>query len=349
MICINKKNNNNLKNKKRIYAIDTIKAILIFLVVLGHLLELNLTGKAKFAYCFIYMFHMPLFVLLSGYFFKFEKRKFIKRIIMPYFIFQTIYTIFNCLYLQKHNIVFNYTKPYWIMWYLLAYALWGIFATIFDTKNLKQQIIVIAALFIIGVLIGFDDSIEYYLTLSRFFVFLPFFMLGYYSKNWTSICNNKDKMKKNFKIIIGIVLLIIVGIVFYYIFTQYKNWQVSWLYGSFPYSKQNYSFIFRIMQYVFAISIISFILWIIPNRKNLLNCIGKNTLIIYILHGFIIKIIDNEDLLKFNTQYEFYLKILIIAMLIVLPFTLLSIGINKLKEMCFSKIKLKKQPNTITK
>ena len=72
-------NNSELKKSSRIYALDTIKAILIFLVVFAHFLEGNLTGKTTYVYTVIYMFHMPVFIFCSGFLFKFHRKKFITK------------------------------------------------------------------------------------------------------------------------------------------------------------------------------------------------------------------------------------------------------------------------------
>lgn len=51
---------------KRIAFIDQLKGIAIFLVVLGHLVGHN-AGRDNFLWTFIYSFHMPLFMFISGY------------------------------------------------------------------------------------------------------------------------------------------------------------------------------------------------------------------------------------------------------------------------------------------
>ena len=57
--------------KQRNSLIDSIKFVLIFFVVLGHALELNRDIALNMkAYSFIYSFHMPAFIMLSGYFAK---------------------------------------------------------------------------------------------------------------------------------------------------------------------------------------------------------------------------------------------------------------------------------------
>lgn len=56
----------------REYLYDNIRGILILLVVLGHALEyFRLDNKVgEFIYVFIYLFHMPVFIFISGYFSK---------------------------------------------------------------------------------------------------------------------------------------------------------------------------------------------------------------------------------------------------------------------------------------
>lgn len=91
----------NVENKNRVDWIDTLKLIGIFYIYLGHL------GKdAGKLYPFVFSFHVPLFFMISGLFFRTPdnykdawdkiKSSFIK-IIIPYFVFSligvTIYTI----------------------------------------------------------------------------------------------------------------------------------------------------------------------------------------------------------------------------------------------------------------
>lgn len=84
----------------RITCIDNAKAIGIFLVVMGHFVDVEIV-KA-----YIYSFHMPLFFFLSGYLFSkkdtfnvFFKKKF-NTLIVPYFIFAFIGAIFYVLRLR---------------------------------------------------------------------------------------------------------------------------------------------------------------------------------------------------------------------------------------------------------
>ena len=84
----------------RITWVDNAKAIGIFLVVMGHFVDVEIV-KA-----YIYSFHMPLFFFLSGYLFTkkdtfniFLKKKF-NTLVIPYFIFAFIGAIFYALRLK---------------------------------------------------------------------------------------------------------------------------------------------------------------------------------------------------------------------------------------------------------
>ncbi len=73
---------------------DNARAILILLVVFGHMLQPYTSGDKYLSalYLVIYSFHMPTFLFISGYFAKnidkpYYLEKISKRLIVPYMIF----------------------------------------------------------------------------------------------------------------------------------------------------------------------------------------------------------------------------------------------------------------------
>ena len=102
--------------KEREHSFDNAKAILIFMVVFGHLIEplVLLDNRIKFIYMIIYSIHMPTFIFISGYFCKENSNRLKKSVnlFLIYFIFQIIYIyilvqIFLtsiCKYNSKHCI-----------------------------------------------------------------------------------------------------------------------------------------------------------------------------------------------------------------------------------------------------
>ena len=110
------------ESKRRIEWVDYLKAFACFLVVLGHLLQslqkINIdpyTDTTTFINWFIYLFHMPLFLCMSGYLYcktkkefsweyykKFEVKK-ILNLLIPYLTFYLIYLGVNILVSSRVN------------------------------------------------------------------------------------------------------------------------------------------------------------------------------------------------------------------------------------------------------
>src|SRR5690625_4591429 len=78
---------------------DNARVGLIFLVVFGHLLQpyTDLSTGSQTLYSLIYTFHMPAFILISGFFVKGSSKanyikNLIKKLFLPYLIFQLLST-----------------------------------------------------------------------------------------------------------------------------------------------------------------------------------------------------------------------------------------------------------------
>lgn len=77
-------------------AITQLKGFLVFLVVFGHVIEGFSSSIAKdWLYNFIYSFHMPAFVAISGFLFKAETApsKLVKTILIPFVVYNVIFEI----------------------------------------------------------------------------------------------------------------------------------------------------------------------------------------------------------------------------------------------------------------
>jgi fucose 4-O-acetylase-like acetyltransferase len=156
---------------------DNLKSLLIFSVVIGHLLP-SFKGDIDFletSYLFIYLFHMPLFVLISGYFSKkYNSKGYINKLfvklIIPYILFQVFYTAFYN-YLGS-NVEYNFATPRWALWFLVSLFSWNILLFIF--AKLKYGIVIA---FLISILAGYAPFISAEYSLSRTLFFFPFFFI----------------------------------------------------------------------------------------------------------------------------------------------------------------------------
>ncbi|GKU82978.1 acyltransferase family protein [Niallia sp. NCCP-28] len=292
---------------KRIFYFDNAKFILIFLVVLGHVISpLKGHDDVLFSlYSVIFLFHMPAFIFISGYFSKgYNKKgyllKITKKILLPYFIFQIIYSIFYYWNGQTENLEFNLFQPHWTLWFLLSLFLWNLFLYIF--AKLKWAGLAIAT--IIGISIGYIDNIGSFLSLSRTFVFFPYFLLGYL----LDLKHLKLIKKVKFSPVIGTAFLLSITLLFALLFPKDA---IAWLLGDTSYAnmgvKEQIDGLKRLAQYALTVAVIGGFLAIVPSKGFSFTVIGKRTLYIYLLHGFIIKtiqaFISDDTLSTMSDQY----------------------------------------------
>ncbi|WP_018664091.1 acyltransferase family protein [Heyndrickxia acidiproducens] len=271
---------------------DNAKFILIYLVVLGHLIS-PFKGNDNFLftlYTVIFLFHMPAFILISGYFSKsFKKKghllKTVKKILVPYLIFQSIYSIYYYFTGVEHKLSFNYFVPHWSLWFLLSLFFWNIFLYFF--ARIRWTGLGIAV--VLGIGIGYWDDAGSFLSLSRTFVFFPYFLLGYLLEP-----AHLQKIRSiPYGGAIGISILCAALLLAGWSFPKDA---VPWLLGDTSYAGMGGENLLdgaiRTGQYAATLILILGFFLIIPNKGFKLTKIGERTLYVYLLHGFIIKTME---------------------------------------------------------
>lgn len=270
---------------KRNYQVDNIKIILIFCVILGHLLES--IGGGYNIYKVIYSFHMPMFIFINGYCAPraCASKKMLFKLIYPYILFQILYGLFNTYIINEEGAAFfsvQFSTPYWLLWYLLTLIYYYLLIPIIATESRKCAIGIIIGTIILAIGIGFDNSIGYYMSLSRTFVFFPFFVCGYYLGHDVFKRNLTEKsfhMNIFVKAVFLFLAIIISGIVYR------QNLNAGALFGSVSYIQGEFPWFIRLEMIVMAFIWVGVFIAIIPNRE----IFGKvDTFPAYILHGFIV-------------------------------------------------------------
>ena len=166
--------------KEHLYKIDNLKGMLIFLVVFGHVIER--LGERNGMYNLIYVFHMPLFVIITGMTFKNyilnnEWKKIFVKIFIPYIIFQIFYTLlinrfnFSSIMGWKYLLV-----PYYHMWYIFSLIIWS-YVTIFLKNYINKYVVLV--FFLTGIFVNFFNINLHILAISRTIIFYPYFLIGY--------------------------------------------------------------------------------------------------------------------------------------------------------------------------
>lgn len=275
---------------KRDYCFDNLKGILIFMVVFGHFLS-KMNGLdnsiVRTLYSYIFLFHMPLFILVSGYFSKKFKLRRIIDLLIVYIIFQFfIYPIGMRLIGGK---IINFTweslvLPRYTYWYLLSLVVWKCI-----TPILPKNYIVLFILSVISIIPSITPNIDWsILSIGRTISFYPFFYFGYLidKSKFTKIFLNVPK-----KIcFIGIIVInMICNIIFVKnAVTMKVLYNKEYLMNYIP--NVEYMMIIKLLVLLLSILAMIFLCSIIDKEnETILTKWGQNTLIIYLVHGILVK------------------------------------------------------------
>ncbi|BBN99577.1 acyltransferase family protein [Sporolactobacillus terrae] len=268
---------------------DNAKFFLILLVVFGHSLT-NLKSDIPVInslYTFIFIFHMPAFILISGYFSKhFRKpgyvRKVVKKTLIPYFIFQVAYSYFY--YMTGYEKVFkiDLVSPHWTLWFLVSILFWKLM--IIPFSRLGKPGLPIAIM--LGVAAGFFNTFETDFSASRTLAFFPFFYLGYLLKKeqFMQLLTRTPARIASLFVLIGVFLAC---------HDVFPNDLQDWVlhdssYHTFGLSNWEGG-ITRLFVYGISFLTIFAFMALIPKKRFSFTALGKNTLYVYLLHGFFIK------------------------------------------------------------
>ena len=267
--------------KERINKYDNMKGIGIFLVVLVHLDILNMINHT--ANNIIQLIYLPLLFFVAGYFSKIgpdEGIKSFKRLFIPYLIFTIITRLFNWFVLGKFDFSLIFFKTDFALWFLIALFFMKMMLPIVDRFRYPITISIICAL-----IIGFIPLESSILGLTRCFGFFPIFLVGFYlkqSKNniQTPFIKILNLFNKHYKIITVLIIVATIIVCYYFdfrIFTFIKGYSGNML----------YEVIKRAIVLGLIIGIVLIFDKFMTNRQSLLTQFGRNSMAIYLLHGYI--------------------------------------------------------------
>lgn len=295
--------------EKRDSYFDSVKGLLIILVVLGHLIEENIYSipLSKGIFNFIYSFHMPLFVFVSGYFT--SKSGLTKKNVASLLNIFIVFVFFDLVHriTEIYNGSFAFGDliiPSWTMWYLWCLILWRLIVYLMRSFI---NVWFIPLSFLVGLFAGFIN-VNYEFSLQRFLTFLPFFISGYVLSQKEFIPFVKKDMFKGYSLGIFIVVFFL-----YLLFVNFEIRNVVFL--GMSYKVTCHDLLYRALFYLIS-SVLSILLLNIMGCFNFsLAAIGRNSMFVYIYHSIFIvislKIV--KMLLLVNSIVGFFLSMLIVV------------------------------------
>lgn len=320
-------------NKQNVYRsqyLDIVKGIAILAMVLGHSIqygggELFYHSRIFFenyTFRFIYGFHMPLLMFVSGYLFsftylKYKKKEIIKKktrsLLIPIFINGVLFaflfdsfTDFSTLkgtYMSLRHAVYHITDKFWFLWAVL-YSVFFLMSIKLVSKNNKITEYLLCFLLCICMYLIPDTLID---NFALYKYMTPFFILGFYSNSERF----KNIIQKYDKLWIKVLLLALYSISIVFFHTRQFVYNSGSYIFSTPYSCNNILiFIQRnITSFIGVITILSIVSsslrHISRTTKNILAYVGKNSLGVYIYSTFMFEFLKFHLYSEYNILYIF--------------------------------------------
>lgn len=297
--------------KERNNYFDNLKGFLILAVIIGNSLELANPDSVNihFFILFLYVFHMPLFTFVSGYFNKLSRRttkEKVKDTVKIYLCAQVFYTFFNFLILGRWHVNLQLLMPQWTLWYLLSMVFWYIISDYIT--NYKTWII---GSIVLSLLIGLDSSIGTIASASRTIFFLPFFILGmaFEKEHLNIIRKNKTKL----------LVLSLITILILFLLNNETPIELFFEYAKYTwyFEKPWFPMFMRGFHYISAIIVGVTIMAYMPNKRTIITKIGKYSLIMYLVHSGVSELLINYNIVRYTSLTSTVISTLIIVLLVV--------------------------------
>jgi fucose 4-O-acetylase-like acetyltransferase len=268
---------------------DNAKFFAIVLVVAGHaIVNLRDVRFAHAAYLFVYTFHMPVFIVITGYFsrrFTFsggKARKLLTNLAVPYVVFETAYSTYHWA-VGHSKFEISLLDPYYLTWFLLALFAWRL-----STPVWQQIRFPVAVAVVISLLSGMSQ-LPGTLEMNRVFGLVPFYVLGLFVKP-----EHFEILKKGWAAVLGLLTLI-AGFAFTYLVAD-RRMATEWVYWRSGNPTLHVNNLvgtgMRLGLLVAAGVLVAAFLTLVPRRQHWFTGLGAATLYAYLLHGFATKLAD---------------------------------------------------------
>ena len=263
---------------------DNIRAVLIFLVIFGHALEyFRLTDHvAEFIYVFIYFFHMPVFIFISGYFSKNLQRgreTAVRNFLLPYLLLNLLLSLIMLALGKIDEILI--LNPGWTLWYLYCMFIWRLLLP--DLVKVRHILI---ASFVVAIFSGFLTEFGTYMAMARTLGFLPFFLAGYFCRPEHIARIRRFPYRRLLSLLIAAVGLLTASL-----------WLAADLPPEILWGDRAYDLIgiplwqnllADIYLYALSFAFIFVFITLAKNRHRFYTIWGQNTLAIYLLHVYLV-------------------------------------------------------------
>lgn len=262
---------------------DNVKFLAVVLVVLGHAwYSLDGGRLTAAAHLFVYTFHMPVFILIAGFFSRrfATTRSKVRRLVVgvgvPYLIFEAAYPLYVHV-LHGDRFVWSPLSPYWVMWFLPALFVWRL-STPFWQQVRWPLVIALAASLASGA-IQLPDQLA-----TRVLGFLPFFVIGLLMRD-----EHVQWLRTRPARVGAVLVTVAAGATSVFMAPRMSDEWLSYRadYGDLgvsPYA----GMILRVAMLACGLAMTGAFLALTPRRRMWFTDLGGRSMYVYLLHGFFI-------------------------------------------------------------
>lgn len=322
----------------RIALWDNLKFILITLVVGGHFADTLIDYSKIYSsiFLFIYAFHMPLFIFISGYF---HSEKNITKKIIFYTSLGFLYKIFSFIVDRINGdtrFIFTLLSDGGLAWYIFVLAIYTLALSLLKDQN--KKFILIGSI-ILACFVGYDKSIGDFLYLSRAIIFFPFYILGTMMQSFDTL-----EFKRKYPLLKVVALLIFVAWGILCITKVDTLYGLRYMFsGRHPFPDGIISFgpIVRLACYTISTLLCISLILITTSRKiKWISDFGKNTINVYFWHYHLFYLIRPFiDFNKVFSSFSFGFIAYVIATIVVtviLSTKIFSFPVNIIRKQIFT-------------
>lgn len=274
---------------------DNAKYLLLVLVVVGHTWSASGMGQdsvaVKAAYSWVYLFHMPAFILLSGYFSRgFTARpdqtaRLISGVLLPYLLFECIYSLFRSEVLGQRHVDISLLTPWYAAWFLVALFLWRLSTPLWRAVRWPFAVAVV-----ISYLSGTTDNGDI-LSFGRVLQFLPFFVLGLQLRP-----GHFERLRTRRVRAASVVVLAGLAAGAYAVAPHVDN--LNWLswdrgYEQLQSTLPRYLLVHTALLLCSLLAGVAF-LALVPTRATWFSALGTRTMYAYLLHPMLVKLAEYQ-------------------------------------------------------
>ncbi|MFJ9904216.1 acyltransferase family protein [Streptomyces sp. NPDC101152] len=267
---------------------DNAKYLAIVLVAMGHSWE-PLKGDSRVleaAYTVVYAFHMPAFIIISGYFSRsFDMRpdrlrRLVTGVAVPYVLFETAYSLFKRYGDHDPGMPISLLDPWYLTWFLVALFVWRLTTPLWKAVRWPLPLaLVIAMLATVSPQIG-DD-----LDLQRVLQFLPYFVLG--------LCLRPEHFRRVRTRAVRVLSVPVFALALLVGWWAVPRMDTAWFYHRDSAQELGapwWSGPLMVLALMGCSLLLTacFFSWV-PGRRTWFTALGAGTLYGYLLHGFVVK------------------------------------------------------------